>query len=323
MKERVTRYAGFERLAMRLLFAWLILQHIPGGLAFLELPAPNGIARFLGLSFLLDPGTFAVCRYLMYAAVLLYVLRIGWSVALPYLSLFSIAVGTIINSHGAISHYLQIVSLVLLAQTAAHFYSLFRARKAAAPDGISRREDLLVNWSQQAIAATYLVSALTKLIHTKGAWILQSPFIAVQIIKTTEQDYYDELHPAGLGAGLRIAEWITQHPLLVITIMTAGLLLELTAPLLLLGRAYALLYGLALVAFHETVGRVMRLHFNYNEYLIWIYLVNVPFWLWLGWRTMRERLQQNVPANQQQDRSTRSRRSSGDKARSRASSADS
>lgn len=281
-------FAWYERLAMRVLFALVLERHIPASLSHLTITAPNGVARIIDVRFLLEPSAFAVGRSLLLAALVLYVLRVGWSIALPYITLFSIGVGTIINSQGAISHYLQIVSLVLLAQTAAHFYSLSGKGKAAASEGLSR-EDLLVNWSQQTIAAVYLVSALTKLIHTKGAWILQSPLIAVQIIKTTEQDYYDRLHPAGLQAGLRVAEWITLHPLLVMLIMTGGLLLELSAPLLLLGRGWAACYGLALVAFHETVGRVMQLHFTYNEYLIWIYLVNVPFWVWLGWRRMRER----------------------------------
>lgn len=284
------RHAGFEKLAMRLLFAWVVGNHIPNVLPFQGLPAPNGAARFLNLSVLLDPEVLAGCRYVLYAALVLYVLRIGWSFALPYMTFLSIAVGSVINSQGAISHHLQIVSLVLLAQTGAHFRSLFGRSRGRAREEIGRREDRLIAWSQQAIAATYLVSALTKLIHTKGAWILQSPMIAVQIVKTTEQSYFNQLDPAALATGVAMAEWLAHHPLLVALTLSSGLVLELAAPVLLLGRGYALFYGLALIAFHETVGRVMRLHFINNQYLIWIYLVNVAYWTSFAFRAIRTRV---------------------------------
>ncbi|MFN2508092.1 MAG: hypothetical protein ABR589_04900, partial [Chthoniobacterales bacterium] len=121
----------------------------------------------------------------------------------------------------------------------------------------ARGEDRTIQWSLQAIAATYLVSALTKLIHTSGEWILQSPLIVVQIIKTNDQNYYDTLNPALAGTGHALAEWMAHHPLLVGVLLTSGLLIELTSPLLLLGRGWATFYGIALLAFHQTVDRVM------------------------------------------------------------------
>ncbi len=274
------RYALFERAIMRVLFAVIVARHIPSSLAHFTISTPHGIGRVLDLHFLLDPATFAICRYLLWAALALYVARIGWSIALPYMTLLSIATGTIVNSQGAIGHYFQIVSLVLCAQTAAHFYDLFQKRVGALA------EDRIVFWSQQAIVATYFTSALTKLIHTSGRWFFQSPMVAVQIIKTTDQDYYDRLDLAQRNAGLPLAEWILTHPLIVALVLGAGLLLELTSPLALLGRRFALFFGVSLIVFHESVQRLMKLDFAYNEYLIWVYLVNVPFWLWFAARRL-------------------------------------
>ena len=269
-----------ERLAMRVLFAAVVAWHVPGSLAHLEITAPNGPARWIDLRFLLDPQVYTMCRYALWVALALYVFRIGWSIALPYLALLSIAIGAIINSHGAILHYLQIVSLVLCAQTAAHFYSVFGRRGEAR----AAAEDRVIWWSRQAIVATYLVSGLTKLIRTSGTWFFQSPLVAVQIIKTNEQDYYDQLDHTSYEAGASIAEWMVQHPLLVGLVLSTSLLLELTSPLALCSRVLAAGYGLALVLFHTTVHHVMKLSFLYNEYLLWIYLVNVPFWLVLAFR---------------------------------------
>ena len=275
-------YSSGERLLMRLLFAAIVVSHVPGSLAHLSITQPNGLAHLVDLRFLLDPEVFAFFRYAMWAALGAYVLRFAWSFVLPYLALFSIAVGSINNSRGAISHSIQIVSLVLLAQTVAHFYSRFRKTQEPEPAG----ENRMIWWSQQAIVATYLVSALTKLINTGGMWFFQTPYIAVQIVKATNQTYYNVLDASGRDTSLAVADWIVRHPLLAGLILSGGLLLELGAPLALLGRRFALAIGLSLVLFHETVQRVMTLSFVWNEYLLWVYLVNVPFWVLLALRTV-------------------------------------
>ena len=289
------RYALFERVAMRVLFALTVYSHVPNSLSQRTISSPHGLARLIDLRFLLEPSAFAVCRYLLWAALVLYVLRIAWSIALPYMTLLSIAAGTITNSEGAIGHSFQIVSLVLGAQTAAHFYDLFQRRRAKANSDNETGEDRVISWSQQAIVAAYLASALTKLIRTSGMWFFQSPMVAVQIIKTTDQDFYDRLDVAQHNAGLPIAEWVVAHPIPVALVLGCGLILELTAPLALLGRRYALFYGVGLVVFHESIQRVMKLNFIYNEYLLWIYLVNIPFWLWVMARWLRSSTAQKIP----------------------------
>jgi hypothetical protein len=274
---------------MRALFAAVVAFHIPLHPGVERISAPNGLARLLDLTFLLNPTAFDVCRYAAYAALVLYVLRVGWWLTLPYLTLFCVAFGSVLNSRGAIGHHLQIVALVLLAQTVALVIGPMRRNRGASAGSTTTDEDRLINWSQQAIAATYLVSGVTKLLESSGAWILQSPLVALQVMKTNEQDFYDALGNGGAGAALATAEWMASHPLLVGIAMTGGLLLELGAPAMLLGRGWAACYGLALIVFHESIGAVMKLNFVYNKYLIWIYLVNVPFWILLAWRSARRR----------------------------------
>lgn len=287
MKWRVARveYEAAERRVMRLLFAVVVAHHVPASLAHLAITRPNGFAELVDLQWLLDPNVYVYFRYATWIALVCYVLRRGWAVVLPYLALFSIAIGSITNSRGAISHSIQIVSLVLLAQTAAHYYSLLRRSSEPREAG----ENRAIWWSQQTIVAVYLVSGVTKLLETGGAWFFQTPLIAVQILKTTDQTFYNMLDASGRETGLAVADWIVQHPLLAGLILSGGLLLELAAPVALLGRRFALAIGLSLVLFHETVQRVMTLYFVWNEYLIWIYLVNVPFWILLAWRAVRRR----------------------------------
>ena len=282
------QYETVERFVMRVLFALVVWLHIPRSLAHIEITAPHGIARLFDLRFLLDPQVFAVAQYAMWIALLLYVARVGWAVVLPYLAVLSVLVGTLSNSRGGIGHNLQIVSLVLCAQTAAHFWHVFRTRAAGARDGRAA-EDRVIWWSQEAIVATYFVSGLTKLIRSSGMWVFESPLIAAQIVKSNEQFYYNRLEAPPDRFGAASAEWMAQHPLIVGAVLSIGLLLELTAPLALFGRRAALGYGLALVLFHATVHRVMKLDFAFNSYLLWIYLVNVPFWVLLAARAIQRR----------------------------------
>lgn len=278
-------YGPLERFFMRLLFALVVARQVPVSLAHLSIAQPNGLARLADLSVLLNPEVLAIFRYLLWVALVLYVSRIGWSIVLPYMTLLSIAIGSVTNSQGAISHNMQILSLVLVAQTCAHFYTRFGARGAA--DGAG--ENRMISWSQQAIVATYLVSAITKLINSSGMWFIQSPLIAVQIVKSTEQSYYNRLDATERGSGLALAEWLVDHPLLVMLMLSAGFFLELCAALALLARRFALAIGLGLLLFHQAIYQVMALRFVYNEYLLWIYLVNVPFWMFAGARWWRSR----------------------------------
>ncbi len=91
--------------------------------------------------------------------------------SLPIALLANVTATAIVNSQGAIQHAFQIVSLVLLAQTAAHFYGLWRCRSGEAGEAL---EDRTIWWSQQTVVAVYLVAGITKLLVTKGLWPLQA-----------------------------------------------------------------------------------------------------------------------------------------------------
>ncbi|MFN2476756.1 MAG: hypothetical protein ABR526_10510 [Chthoniobacterales bacterium] len=282
---------------MRVLFALVVARHIPGGLSDATLNYPSGLARFVDLHFLLPPSVLSAGAYLLWAALALYVLRIGLWLALPYMTLFSIAVNSAQNSSGAIGHHAQIVSLVLLAQTIAYFYSRARSRSGGERFRPAATESLMIDWSLQAIAATYFISGLTKLINTHGMWMIQSPLVAVQILKTSDHTYYDTLDPARYQAGYGLAEWMVQHPLLIGAALSSGLLLELTSPLLLIGRRWAAFFGVALLVFHQSIGHTMQLHFPYNEMLLVIYLINVPFWAGAAAASVRNFAARQRPAS--------------------------
>ncbi|HSU85204.1 MAG TPA: hypothetical protein VLI42_00585 [Chthoniobacterales bacterium] len=282
-RRSIPEFAFYERLFMRALFAWLVWRATPDVLVVNGIPSPNGVTRIVNLHFLLDPQFFAWARTALAAALILYLLRLVVWLALPIASFVNLAANGITNSQGAIQHAAQIVSLVLLAQTAAHFFGIWRRRQ-----GEERRllEDRAIWWSQQTIVAVYLVAGITKLIVTQGLWIFQARWIGVSVAKSAYQSYYDTLNQADLQQQLAVANFAAGHGWIVALIAATGLLLELGSPLMLLNRTTAALLGCLLVGFHLSLDYTMRLTFIYNQWLLIIFMINVPYWVVTGARKL-------------------------------------
>lgn len=280
----IPRFALFERVVMRVLFAWLVWQATPGALIVNGIPSPNGMTRLFDLRFLLYPDVFAIARMALGVALTLYVLRLLVWLALPVAFFVQASASAITNSQGAIQHTVQIVSLVLLAQTAAHFYGLWRRHSEKEERDLL--EDRAIWWSQQTLVAVYLVAGITKLFVSKGLWIFQARWIGVSIAKSAYQSFYDVLNQTDLQQRLAVAEFAAAHGWVVALIAAVGLLLELGSPLMLWNRANAAVLGALLICFHLGLHYSMRLTFIYNQWLLLIFMINVPYWIVRAARTI-------------------------------------
>ncbi len=272
----IPRFSFCERIVMRALFAWIVWRATPGVLIVNGIPSPNGMTRIFDLHFLLDPQVFAWARLVLAAALFLYVARLAVWLALPVALFVHCAANAITNSQGAIQHAVQIVSLVLLAQTAAHFFGLWRRR-----DGEARPvlEDRAIWWSQQTIVAVYLAAGITKLFVTKGLWIYQAQWLGVGVAKSAYQSFYDTFNQVDLQQQLAVANFAASHGWIVALIAATGLLLELGSPLMLINRVTAALLACALLGFHISLDYTMRLTFIYNQWLLLIFMINAPYWI--------------------------------------------
>jgi hypothetical protein len=269
---------------MRLLFAWIVWRATPSGLVVNGIPSPNGITRIIDLHFLLQPHAVSIARMVLAAALVLYVVRVLVWLALPSALLVNLALAGILNSQGAIQHAAQIVSLVLLAQTAAHLYGLWRRHQG---EERARLEDRAIWWSQQTIVAVYLLAGITKLMVSKGLWIFQARWIGVSIAKAAYQGYHDTLNQVDLEQKLAIANFAAAHGWIVALIAASGLILELGSPLMLINRRWAASLGCLLLFFHLALDQTMRLTFIYNQWLLIIFMINLPYWLVAGTQKIR------------------------------------
>ena len=285
---------GGEWLFMRLLFAALVFSTILDGQPFdyHGQPYPSGLARLVDLTWIhsltgidlpfYDGGKGLHETFVLLGAVLCaaYASGRGLLVVLPLLTLLHIIPRTLSNSQGFTHHGVQLVSQVLLVQSLVVGWAAVR-RWRGRPDlpGGLGLPSFLIYYSQGVVAFSYVVTAMTKLIKTKGLWALQSHRIALELIESHRLDYYKDLDPAKAGDPTHVV-WLLEHSWLTRGLFGAGLALELFAFLALRSRPWALFIGLSTILMHRCIWALMRLEFPMHEALIAIFLVNVPFWVW-------------------------------------------
>ena len=116
---------------------------------------------------------------------------------------------------------------------------------------------------------------MVKLVNSDGMWLHRAPWLAVQLYKTHYSAYYDTLvmPPEWLQ---RVTEILVRHPNLARLIFGAGLAIELGAFVVLVNRRWALGGGLAIIALHLSISKLMSLDFLAHIYAALIFLVNVP-----------------------------------------------
>ena len=112
---------------MRILFACVIYLTLPAvDQIYDSQDVPNGIAKFMDLTFLAQPGVYSGLRVAMIVALLFYASGVLLPVALPFLLISHVMVRTLFNSQGWVHHGYQMVSLVILAQTIVVLFFAFR-----------------------------------------------------------------------------------------------------------------------------------------------------------------------------------------------------
>jgi hypothetical protein len=275
--------AGWEFLIMRLLFAGVVYLTLPGqDQIYDRQDVPNGIARFMDLTFLAEPGVYPAFRIAMIVVLGIYATGYLLPLALPFLLVTHVMVRTLFNSQGWVHHGYQMVSLVILAQTAVVLaFALHRlvTRQSFPFTGGRTRNSYLLFYSQMAIVLLYVVSVVSKVDRSDGQWFVKSHYIGLQVVKAERDRYYADLAPPEPG-DVPAARLMLAHPNLTRLFLGVGVLLEFLSFLALAGRLPAFFIAIALIGFHRSIASLMSIYFHYNEMLLIIFLINAPYWIY-------------------------------------------
>lgn len=309
-------YLAFEWWVMRAALAYLALQATPAGLPYTTQPSPVGIAKFIDLTWLGHPGTPSWMAPLLLAFAALLALGIAPLVGSLGLLALHTAVGTFANSQGGgggSHHTTNLVGLMLLGQVLACLYRDAAALRRAGPRGLlavrlddwawarhlgrhptaafRRASGSLESAAQtfrssqiytilQMMAMAYTVSGISKLWRSEGAWLAEVRNLPLQFEKNRLNEFHDTLVMPAQTSADAMADAISRHPNLAGALFGVGLFLELFAFLGLWNRLTLALFGLSLIAMHVMISDLMNLGFFFNKWALFLFWVNLPFWLY-------------------------------------------
>ena len=270
-------HSRIELIAMRVLFALVLIDVIPSSLQPQELGMPVGLAG-MGMDFSWLPKAMPTLKAVSWPLLAMYVWGRLPALTTTLLLAITVLVGTYVNSNGSMKHHHQVVSLILLAQALWHWWWVARHRRK----DLAHADDTLVRgrWaafaSQQAIVAAYVVTGITK-VATSGffGWIQAAENYPVQLRKTNLQAGFSRAD-VSTAAGGGLESWLVAHPAAGQTMLAAGLILELGAILALLGRKWSFTYGILLIAFHTLNSVFMNLNFRWHNQCLFIFLIMPP-----------------------------------------------
>lgn len=290
---RLPAFALSEMAVIRLLIALVVWRLWPQSVDFVGQPSPAGLALLVEhwfdwhLAWLSHPTAGTLSSALLAALLVVYV-----SGAAPILSCFAITLllslmGALENSQGFTTHHGQVVTLVMLAQFLGHGWQRLSTWKrpdlmAMTPADRRLREHRAGLFAaQQAVVATYVISAITKYKASGFGWIADAQYFPLQILKARQADFYSTLDPETAVAGHdRVTLWMeqamTSSTLATQILVGSALILEFGAVLALLGRWWGVGISLLLISFHLTVSKVMGLNFRYNIWLLAILFLLPP-----------------------------------------------
>lgn len=213
----------------------------------------------------------AMVRYtvLLLALGLLVAYTVEWK--MKWVSLLLFLVSGFIFSYeesNGVQQRTALFTLVFLFQTLAYF--------TRNPAGIRHF------FSLQAVAATYMLSGISKLMTSGWRWPLDAPHLLLQIQKGAYYRYFDTGNAAVLQAKQHYIDFFAAHPGLLQVLLVLVLLLELTTFMILVNRRIRWIYGIALLIMHAAIYLVMDIIIAPVVYTMLIVLLNPLYGAWRG-----------------------------------------
>lgn len=263
-------YSHMEVLVMRALFALLLFTSIKWETApYKTQRNPTGLAHWFDFTWLSEhpPGLF--WQGVTVAGLLIYVLGRAPALGLAPVCTFAVMIGTLVTSK-AMHHTWQMVTMIALAQFLVYAWP---KRDWWKPSLDVHR--LATYASTVVFAASYVVCGIVKLVNSDFQWIQKAPLLSVQLLKSNWSGYYDTLKPIPEWLP-KVTQMIVDYPNLARLFFGSGLLIELLGFTVLINRKWAFYSGLAIIALHLSISKIMDLNFEYHMAAAFIFLVNVP-----------------------------------------------
>jgi len=262
-------FSKSELLLMRLFFAVMVFFNVKWETApYTTQRNPTGLAHFIDFTWLAHHPPGLVWKGIVAAGLFCYMLGIAPGATLAPAALTALMIGTLVTSK-AMQHSWHLVTLIVLAQFIVYAWPKRRADWLRPSLAVHR---LAIYATTVVFAAAYVVCGVVKLVNSDFRWIQKVPYLSVQLLKSNWASYYDTLQPVAPWLD-RATQAIVDYPNIARLFFGAGLLIELLGFVILINRAWAFWGGLAIIALHLSISKVMDLHFEYHMAAALVFLV--------------------------------------------------
>jgi hypothetical protein len=276
----------WEAILTRCCLAWLLWTALPDGVPpWTSQPHPAGLGQFFDFSWLANPSSYELVHLIARCGVILFALGILPIFSLCGFLVLDISLHTLATSQGNSGHGAQINSLLALGLLGGYLWHAASHWRIWNP----LRQPLLLDTGGAAVtalqgarimlAATYVVSGLSKV--TKGGidWPLRGDCFVLQILKAQDEMRATHIHSELSSSAVAFGEFLAAHPTIASLMLCGALALELGAFLALLGRRWALAFGIGLVVFHKSNHWLMGLPFKGNQWALWMLFIMPLHWI--------------------------------------------
>lgn len=275
-KEYPIAFNKAEWLTIKILLSLYWFGSILGVLlSYKSAPVPHGIFSVLRIPedilAVLNPTLILLTILLIVA----YLAEFKMALTTMLLFLVSVVTFSIEESNGILSRS-SLLSFIFFAQTVAYLLPIFIQTISA--------KDNRILFPIQAIAATYTLSALSKLQVTGISWIFSGKHMALQILKSYQYKYVTSGNWSVVTHGNEMALFIQNNPNLVVMLLTITLVLELFALLCLRNKYSIFIYGVLLTIMHFSMAVVMDINLSSISTPMFIFMVAPGITTWFSKR---------------------------------------
>ena len=229
---------------------------------------PSGICSLIDCSIFLSVYTSSILLFAAFILSALYITEKYMIVVTFLMFLVSLLSFTLEESNGILNRS-GLYTTVFLAQTFAY---------------IRNNQSLKVERIQfpiQIIAGGYFLASISKLNQSGLNWIIEAPQAAIQMVKGFSYTYFDSGNISELDKGLKQADFVLKHEVLVKLLFAMSLVFETFAWLAVRNKISAFAIGVLLSGMHFGILYFMNIFIAAIFYPMIIFMVNPAYLLYL------------------------------------------
>jgi hypothetical protein len=250
------------------LFATVLLIGLPSIPPVHEVIRPIGLFKLLNMEWIYQSGSYWILNILCLIAVVMYSFNKN---VLPSLLIILLTYSlhySYLYSGGSVGHSRALIIFIIIGQIFAFFSSKITK--------LTYRNELY-RFSIYSIVVYYCTTGITKLKNSQFDWITDSTNILPQIIRLSDQQYYNFLEPADFDSKIQFVEFIAQYQWIFMLAFLLVFTLEFFSFFIIVFEKARPYWLLGLIIMHLIFGSLLGLYFSKNIYCLLIFLFDEKF----------------------------------------------